>query len=157
MRQLTALDAQFLNVETPTTVGHVGSLILLDPGTAPDGTWDLESVRAVFEPRLHLAAPLRQRLVEVPLGLGRPYWVDDPHFDLEFHLRELALPAPGTHAQLGEQVARIHARPLDRTRPLWEAYVITGVEGGRSAFVSYRNRVTEVNVPPPDEFPQWEA
>jgi len=136
MRQLTALDAQFLNVETPTTVGHVGSLILLDPGTAPDGTWDLESVRAVFEPRLHLAAPLRQRLVEVPLGLGRPYWVDDPHFDLEFHLRELALPAPGTHAQLGEQVARIHARPLDRTRPLWEAYVITGVEGGRSAFYS---------------------
>jgi diacylglycerol O-acyltransferase / wax synthase len=72
----------------------------------------------------------------VPLGLGRPYWVDDPHFDLEFHLRELALPAPGTHAQLGEQVARIHARPLDRTRPLWEAYVITGVEGGRSAFYS---------------------
>ena len=136
MRQLTALDAQFLNVETPTTVGHVGSLILLDPGTAPDGTWDLESVRAVFEPRLHLAAPLRQRLVEVPLGLGRPYWVDDPHFDLEFHLRELALPAPGTQAQLGEQVARIHARPLDRTRPLWEAYVITGVEGGRSAFYS---------------------
>jgi diacylglycerol O-acyltransferase len=117
-------------------VGHVGSLILLDPGTAPDGTWGLESVRAVFEPRLHLAAPLRQRLVEVPLGLGRPYWVDDPHFDLEFHLRELALPAPGTHAQLGEQVARIHARPLDRTRPLWEAYVITGVEGGRSAFYS---------------------
>ena len=136
MRQLTALDAQFLNVETPTTVGHVGSLILLDPGTAPDGTWDLESVRAVFEPRLHLAAPLRQRLVEVPLGLGRPYWVDDPHFDLEFHLRELALPAPGNDAQLGEQVARIHARPLDRTRPLWEAYVITGVEGGRSAFYS---------------------
>ena len=85
MRQLTALDAQFLNVETPTTVGHVGSLILLDPGTAPDGTWDLESVRAVFEPRLHLAAPLRQRLVEVPLGLGRPYWVDDPHFDLALH------------------------------------------------------------------------
>ncbi len=136
MRQLTSLDAQFLNVESPTTVGHVGSLLLLDPGTAPGGRWDLESVRAVFEPRLHLAAPLRQRLVEVPLGLGRPYWVDDPHFDLEFHLRELALPAPGTAAQLGEQVSRIHARPLDRTRPLWEAYVITGVEGGRCAFYS---------------------
>jgi WS/DGAT/MGAT family acyltransferase len=72
----------------------------------------------------------------VPLGLGRPYWVDDPHFDLEFHLRELALPEPGTAAQLGEQVSRIHARPLDRTRPLWEAYVITGVEGGRCAFYS---------------------
>jgi diacylglycerol O-acyltransferase len=133
MRQLTALDAQFLNVESPTTVGHVGSLVVVDPSTAPGGTWDLETVRAVIEPRLHLAAPFRQRLVEVPLGLGRPYWVDDPHFDIEFHLRELALPAPGTDAQLGEQVARIHARQLDRSRPLWEGYVITGLEGGRGA------------------------
>src|SRR6476620_6070386 len=136
MRQLTALDAQFLNVESPTTVGHVGSLIVLDPSTAPGGEWNLDSVRDVFEPRLHLAAPLRQRLVEVPLGLGRPYWVDDPHFDIEFHLRELALPAPGDDEQLGEQVARIHARQLDRSRPLWEAYVITGLEGGRGAFYS---------------------
>jgi diacylglycerol O-acyltransferase / wax synthase len=136
MQQLTALDAQFLNVESPTTVGHVGSLIVLDPGTAPDGVWNLESVRAVFEPRLHLAAPLRQRLVELPLGLGRPYWVDDPHFDIEFHLRELALPAPGTREQLGEQVARIHSRQLDRSRPLWEAYVITGLEDGKGAFYS---------------------
>jgi len=136
MRQLTALDAQFLNVESPTTVGHVGSLILLDPSTAPGGVWNLETVRAVLEPRLHLAAPLRQRLVEVPLGLGRPYWVDDPHFDIEFHLRELALPAPGTHEQLGEQVARIHARQLDRSRPLWETYVITGLEGDRCAYYS---------------------
>ena len=136
MRKLTALDAQFLNVESPTTVGHVGSLIVLDPATAPGGVFDLDSVRAVFEPRLHLAAPLRQRLVEVPLGLGRPYWVDDPHFDIEFHLRELALPAPGTREQLAEQVARIHARQLDRSRPLWEAYVITGLAGGRCAFYS---------------------
>ncbi|HSE08599.1 MAG TPA: wax ester/triacylglycerol synthase family O-acyltransferase [Nocardioidaceae bacterium] len=136
MRQLNALDAQFLNVESPTTVGHVGSLILLDPSTVPDGVWDLEAVRGVMEARLHLAAPLRQRLVEVPLGLGRPYWVDDPHFDLEFHLRELALPAPGSREQLGEQVARIHSRPLDRTRPLWEAYVITGLEDGKVAYYS---------------------
>ncbi|MGZ4491962.1 MAG: WS/DGAT/MGAT family O-acyltransferase [Nocardioidaceae bacterium] len=136
MRQLTSLDAQFLNVESPTTVGHVGSLVVLDPSTAPGGAWSLETVRDVFEPRLHLAAPLRQRLVEVPLGIGRPYWVDDPHFDIEFHLREVALPAPGTDEQLGEQVARIHARQLDRTRPLWEAYVITGLEGGRVAFYS---------------------
>src|SRR3954454_11031439 len=136
MRQLSALDAQFLNVESPTTVGHVGSLIVLDPSTAPGGEWNLETVRAVLEPRLHLAAPLRQRLVEVPLGLGRPYWADDPHFDIEFHLRELALPAPGTQEQLGEQVARIHARQLDRSRPLWEIYVITGLEGGRCGFYS---------------------
>ncbi len=135
MRQLTALDAQFLNVESPTTVGHVGSLIVLDPSSAPDG-WGLDAVRAVLEPRLHLAPPLRQRLAEVPFGLGRPYWVDDPHFDIEFHLRELALPAPGTREQLGEQVARIHARQLDRSRPLWEVYVITGLEDGKAAFYS---------------------
>jgi WS/DGAT/MGAT family acyltransferase len=136
MQQLTSLDAQFLNVESPTTVGHVGSLVIVDPATTPGGRFDLETVRAVFEPRLHLAAPLRRRLVEVPLGLGRPYWVDDPHFDIEFHLRELALPAPGTREQLGEQVARIHARPLDRRRPLWEGYVITGLEDGRAAYYS---------------------
>lgn len=136
MRQLTSLDAQFLNVESPTTTGHVGSLVLVDPSTAPDGRWGLETVRAVLEPRLHLAPPLRQRLVEVPLGLGRPYWVVDPHFDIEFHLRELALPAPGTREQLGEQIARIHARPLDRRRPLWEGYVITGLEGGKAAYYS---------------------
>jgi WS/DGAT/MGAT family acyltransferase len=136
MQQLTSLDAQFLHVESPTTVGHVGSLVLLDPSTAPGGRWDLEAVRAVFEPRMHLAPPLRRRLVEVPLGLGRPYWIEDPHFDIEFHLRELALPAPGTREQLGEQVARIHARPLDRTRPLWEGYVITGLEDGQAAYYS---------------------
>ncbi len=136
MRQLTSLDVQFLHAESPTTVVHVGSLVVVDPGTAPGGRWDLETVRAVLEPRLHTSPPLRQRLVEVPLGLGRPYWIEDPDFDIEFHLRELALPAPGTREQLGEQVARIHARPLDRRRPLWEAYVITGLEDGKAAYYS---------------------
>ncbi len=136
MKQLTALDAQFLLVESPTTTGHVGSLVILDPSTAPQGSWGLDDIRAVMETRLHLAPPLRQRLVEVPLGIGRPYWVEDPHFDIEFHLREVALPSPGSLEQLGEQVARIHARPLDRTRPLWEAYAITGLEGGGAAFYS---------------------
>ena len=71
MRQLSALDAQFLNVESPTTVGHVGSLVLLDPSTAPDGRWDLEHVRAVFEPRLHLADFLRGNLYSSSLPEGR--------------------------------------------------------------------------------------
>jgi WS/DGAT/MGAT family acyltransferase len=134
LRQLSSLDAQFLHVESPTTVGHVGSLVVVDPATASGGVWNIDNVRDVLEQRLHLAAPLRQRLVEVPLGLGRPYWTDDPHFDLEFHLRELALPSPGSREQLAEQVARIHARPLDRSRPLWEAYVISGLEDGKAAF-----------------------
>jgi diacylglycerol O-acyltransferase / wax synthase len=133
MRQLSALDAQFLHVESRTTVGHVGGLILLDPSSVPGGALTLDDVRAVLEPRLHLAEQLRQRLVTVPLGLGLPYWVDDPDFDIEFHMREVALPAPGDDRQLGEQVARIHARPLDRTRPLWELYLVHGIDGGRQA------------------------
>jgi WS/DGAT/MGAT family acyltransferase len=133
MQQLSSLDAQFLAIESPTTLGHVGTLILLDPSTAPDGQVTLDRLREVIEPRLHLLPPLRQRLVNVPFGLGRPYWFDDPDFDIEFHLRELGLPSPGDERRLGEHVARIHARPLDRTRPLWELYLISNVEDGRQA------------------------
>jgi diacylglycerol O-acyltransferase len=85
------------------------------------------TVRDVIEARLHLSPIFRQRLVGVPLGVTRPHWVDDPQFDLEFHIRELAIPAPGSDQQLGEQVARIHARALDRHRPLWELYMISGL------------------------------
>ena len=79
---------------------------------------------------MHLLEPFRWRLVEVPFDLDYPYWVEAEDFDLEFHVRELALPAPGTREQLAEQVARITARPLDRSRPLWEFYVIQGLEDG---------------------------
>ena len=133
MPQLSSLDAQFLSVETPTTVGHVGTLILLDPREAPDGLLTLDRLRDVLEPRLHLAPQLRQRLLPVPLGLGRPSWVDDPDFDIEFHLREVGLPAPGNERQLADQVARIHARPLDRSRPLWEMYLLHALDNGRQA------------------------
>ena len=135
MQQLSALDAQFLNIEDSVTTGHIASLTIVDPSTAadPDG-WGLDAVRDMLEPRLSLAAPFRQKLAEVPLGLGRPFWVDDDQFDIEYHLREIALPAPGSDRMLAEQISRIHARPLDRRRPLWEAYVITGLEGGRAAF-----------------------
>ena len=130
MKQLSSLDTQFLHVESPTTTGHVGGVLVLDPSTAPSGELTIDDLRALYESRLHLAAPLHERLVEVPLGLGNPYWIHDPAFDLEYHLREVALPPPGSAEQLGEQVSRIHARPLDRSRPLWEAYLIHGLEGG---------------------------
>ncbi len=133
MQQLTPLDAAFLNVETATTTGHVGALLVLDPGTTVAGRLSFEDFRDLWAARLHLVPLLRQRLVEVPLGLGVPYWVDDPDFDLEYHLREIGLPPPGGSHQLGEQVSRIHARSLDRSRPLWEAYLVQGVEGGRAA------------------------
>ncbi len=136
MQQLSSLDTQFLNIENATTSGHVGSLILLDPAGGSGKDLTLEDVRAVLESRLHLVSTFRQRLVTVPFGLGRPYWVDDPDFDIEFHLREMSLLEPGDEAELAEQVARIHARPLDRTRPLWELYLIHHVAGGRQAVYS---------------------
>ncbi len=131
MRQLTGLDASFLNFETPSTPLHVASVAILDGAAA-----DYESLRAHLEDRLHLLPPFRWRLVDVPFGLDHPYWLDDPHFDLEFHLRRIALPNPGDSRQLAEQVARIHARPLDRSRPLWELYYIENVEGGDVAVLT---------------------
>lgn len=132
MRRLSGLDAAFLALETPRSTGHVGGLSILDPTTAPVPL-DLARLTEVLEQRLHLVPVLRQRLLEVPLGLDQPLWVDDRDFDIEYHVRELALPRPGSDAQLAEQVARIHARPLDRTRPLWEAYLITGLSRKRVA------------------------
>ena len=95
MRQLSSLDANFLHVESATTSGMSAACWSLDPSTAPAAELTLDDLRDVLEPRLHLAAPFRQRLVTVPLSLGLPYWVDDPDFDIEFHLREVGLPGPG--------------------------------------------------------------
>ena len=133
MRQLTSLDAQFLALETPRQAGHVGGVAILDPSTAPGGTLDCAGMKRLLEERLPLLPPFRWKLAEVPLGLDYPYWVDDQDFDLDFHVRELALPAPGSDDQLAEQVARIFARPLDRARPLWELYVIHGLPHGHVA------------------------
>ena len=134
MKQLSGLDASFLNMETPTTVGHVSSLIVLGP--TADGIDLYAALRQSFEERLHLLPIYRRKLAEVPFGLDHPYWVDDPDLDLEYHVREIGLPAPGDDRRLGEQVARIVGRPLDRTKPLWEVYVFSGLEGGRSAVLS---------------------
>jgi WS/DGAT/MGAT family acyltransferase len=132
MRQLNGLDASFLAVESAKQTGHVASVMFFDPVEgADDGV--LEVVRRKLAAALPELAPLRQRLVEVPFGLDRPYWVDDPELDLDYHLRHIAVPAPGADEQLAELVARIHERPLDRARPLWEAYVIEGHRSGRVA------------------------
>src|SRR5256885_5442256 len=122
-------------METPSVYGHVGSICVLDPSTAPEPL-TLERLTALVQERLHFTPPFRRRLVTVPFGLDQPYWIEDPDFDIEFHVRELALPAPGDDKQLAEQAARLHARPLDRRRPLWELYLIHGLEGGRVAIYS---------------------
>jgi diacylglycerol O-acyltransferase len=136
MRQLTSLDAQFLAVESARTYGHVGGLAVYDPSTAPGGTLEIDDICRLVSQRLHLLPPFRWRLVEVPLGIDHPYWIEDPDFDLDFHIRESAVPPPGDDRRVAETVARIFARPLDRTRPLWELYLIHGLEGDRVALLT---------------------
>jgi diacylglycerol O-acyltransferase / wax synthase len=132
MKQLSGLDSQFLAMETRSVFGHVGSVCILDPSTA-SGKFTLDHLTNAIAERLPLVPLFRRRLVEVPLGLDKAYWIDDPDFDIEFHVRELALPKPGSDRQLSEQVARLHARPLDRRRPLWELYLISGLPRGKVA------------------------
>ena len=136
MRQLTSADAQFLALETSRQAGHVGGLAILDPSTTPRGALDAEDICALLAERLPLLPPFRWRLNEVPLGLDYPYWVDDSHFDLDYHVRELALPGPYSDHKLSEQVARIFSRPLDRERPLWELYLIHGLDNGNVAMLT---------------------
>ncbi len=131
VRQLTSLDAQFLALEDGRNHGHISALGIYDPATAPGARLDVEAIRALVRQRIHLLAPLRWRLAPVPLGLDHPYWVEDPAFDADFHVRELALASPGDERQLAEQVAWVHARPLDRGHPLWEIHVIAGLADGR--------------------------
>jgi WS/DGAT/MGAT family acyltransferase len=132
MQQLSGLDAAFLALETANTTGHVGGVCVLDPREAPQPL-DLARLTEVLGERLPLVPVLRRKLLNVPLGLDQPYWIDDPDFDIEYHIREIALPRPGSEAQLAEQIARLHARPLDRSRPLWETYLITGLAKRRCA------------------------
>lgn len=136
MRQLTSLDAQFLALENARQTGHVGSLAMLDPTTAPDGSFGCHEVTRLISERGTQLPPLRWRLAEVPLGLDHPYWVEEAEIDLGYHIREMALASPGTDQQLADQVARIMARPLDRARPLWELYVIEGHESGLVAVLT---------------------
>ncbi|MCA1783140.1 MAG: wax ester/triacylglycerol synthase family O-acyltransferase [Dermatophilaceae bacterium] len=132
MRRLSGLDAAFLALETPSSTGHVGGVSIVDATTAAQEL-NLERLISIMEPRLAHVPVLRQRLASVPFGLDQPVWIDDEHFDVEYHIREIALPKPGSDAQLAEQVARIHSRPLDRAKPLWETYLITGLRKGRLA------------------------
>src|SRR5947199_4281028 len=136
MRQLTSLDAQFLAIETPRAFGHVGGLAIYDPASAPGGELTIGDVCHQISERIHLLPPFTQKLATIPLGLDLPYWIEDPDFDIDFHVRDIGLPPPGNYHQLAEQVARIMARSLDRSRPLWELYVIRGLEGGRDAMLT---------------------
>lgn len=129
MQQLSGLDATFINLETPNAPTHVGGVAIYDQSTAPGGQVTFKGILANVESRLHLSRCFRQKLVQVPFGFDHPYWIEDADFDLEFHVRHIALPKPGDWRQLCIQVARLHARPIDLARPVWEMYVIEGLDG----------------------------
>ncbi len=133
MKQLSGLDAGFLYMETATMFGHISGLSIYE---APEGgVHPHDLVRDRIEARLPLLTPLRRRLVEVPFQLDYPWWIEDPDFDIDFHVRHLAVPAPGGERELADLVGRVISRPLDRSRPLWEAHVVEGLEGGQWALL----------------------
>ena len=135
MERLTGLDAGFLYMETPTQHMHTLKIAILDPSTVPGG-YRFPRVKEVLAERLHLLPPFRRRLVEVPLNLHHPVWIEDPDFDLDYHVRRIAVPAPGGQEELDELISQIASHQLDRRRPLWEVWVVEGLEHGHIGFVA---------------------
>jgi len=128
VQQLSGTDNVMLFAERRNIYNHVGALMVYDVTTAPEGKVRFKDIVRHFDARMHLHPLFRQRLAQVPFGLDRPYWVAEPNLDIEYHIRHIALPKPGDWRQLMIQVARLHSRPLDREHPLWEAYVIEGLD-----------------------------
>lgn len=131
--RLSAEDSAFLYIEEPSLPMHVGSVMVFEP---PSEGFDYDQFVQIIGDRIAGRARYRQRVRDVPGRIGNPVWVDDAHFDLSYHVRRSALPSPGDQDQLEEFIARILSRPLDRSRPLWEAYFVEGLSGGRFAVVT---------------------
>ena len=134
MRHLSALDALFLQLETPETPMHVGSLMVLRRPAARRDPY--RAIRAHLESRLHLAPVFTHRLAPVPADITNPAWLRAGPLDLDYHVRRLRLPRPGSQAQLEAAVARLHEKPLDRERPLWQVVVIEGLASGQVGYYS---------------------
>src|SRR3954471_7717123 len=131
--RLSPLDVSFLYMETPSTPMHVGGVAIFDP---PEGGFDYDRLVDLISQRIALVPRYRQKVKLIPGRIANPVWVDDEDFDVTYHVRRSALPRPGTYAQLRELVARLQSRQLDRNRPLWEIYLVEGLEGGRVAIVT---------------------
>jgi diacylglycerol O-acyltransferase / wax synthase len=129
--RLSPMDASFLHVEDDVSHMHIASVAVFEGPEPP-----FDEVMAMIEAKLGLVPRYRQRVQFVPFDLGRPVWVDDPHFNLEYHVRHTALPSPGGEAELRRLVGRVMEQPLDRSKPLWEIWVVQGLEGGRWAMLS---------------------
>lgn len=128
MQQLSPLDALFVYNETRNAPLHISPLMFYDVGTAPGGFVRFKDILQTFRSRLQRSPVFRRRLLTVPGNLGYPYWIEDEDFDLEFHVRHLALPKPGDWRQFCILISRLHGRPLDMSRPPWEAYIIEGLD-----------------------------
>lgn len=128
MQQLTGMDASFLYLETANAPMHISGLAIYDQSTAPGGKVRFKDIIENYSARVRGLPPMTRKLVEVPLNLDHPYWVSDGDYDPEFHIRHLALPKPGDWRQLCILISRLHARQLDRNHPLWEAYIIEGLD-----------------------------
>jgi diacylglycerol O-acyltransferase / wax synthase len=134
--RLSALDVSFLYFEDATTPMHVGSVAIFQPD--PDGAhaFDYDALVQLIEDRIVLVPRYRQRVHRIPGNLANPVWIDDETFDVTYHVRRSALPRPGTDAQLDDLVARVMSRPLDKSRPLWEMYLVEGLRNGRFAVIT---------------------
>jgi len=129
MDQLSPQDAQFLYMESGENHIQVTAVAIFDPSTVPGGKIvRFKDILAHIENRLHMSPLFRRRLERVPFELDFPYWVDDEHFDLEYHVQHSRLPKPGDWRQLCIQLSRFHARPLDMSHPLWEMLIIEGLD-----------------------------
>ncbi len=145
MRRLAGKDAIFVYADSKRTPMHIAFAGIFDPSTIPGRTGEpgeiFDRFTALIEQRLHLFPPFRQKLVSVPLGLNHPLLIEDPEFDLEYHLRRTALPAPGGDKELEAFFSRLMSRPMDMSRPLWEGWVVEGLEGGKWAYVAKTHHV----------------
>lgn len=136
MRRLTAMDAQFLYNEELAPAAHQHTIKVSILGPSAGDAYSFVQAKAALGSRLHLLPPFRWRVVRVPGDLHHPEFVEDPDFDLDFHVRRMAVPSPGTMRELCELISDVASRPLDRNRPLWELYLVEGLEGGRLASVA---------------------
>ena len=141
MDRLSGLDASFLYLETPEQLMHVCGLIVLDPSTMPED-YSFEAMKAEIDARVHDVPAFTRRLRKVPLKLDHPIWVRDTHFDIDRHVHRLALPTPGGYRELVDLAAHLAGQPLDRSRPLWEMWVIEGYDGDKIAVFSKMHHAT---------------
>ena len=128
MEQLSEMDSNFLLQESVDTPMHISPVVIYDPSDRPGGRVRFKEILETFRANLSRSTVFRRKLAGGAMGLDAPFWVEDPTFDLEFHVRHIALPKPGDWRQLCILLARLHARGLDMRRPLWEAYVIEGLD-----------------------------